>query len=62
MQLLVLANLESMNAEFIRMDISQSERLQKLNQIAITQLKSLTKNNALQKHKITNQTENKDKK
>jgi len=43
-QLLVLANIESMNAEFIRMQIPQSERLQKLNQIAITQLKSLLYN------------------
>ena len=41
-QLLVLANMESMNAEFIRMGLSQSERLGKLNGIAITQLKSLT--------------------
>ncbi len=40
-QLLVLANIESMNAEFIRMALSQKERLLKLNQIAITQLKSL---------------------
>ncbi len=40
-QLLVLANIENMNAEFIRMEIIQSERLLKLNQIAITQLKSL---------------------
>jgi len=43
-QLLVLANMESMNAEFIRMQITQSERLLKLNQIAITQLKSLLNN------------------
>ena len=43
-QLLVLANIESMNAEFIRMDLPQKERLIKLNQIAITQLKSLTQN------------------
>jgi phage regulator Rha-like protein len=40
-QLLVLANLESLNAEFIRMELPQSERLKKLNQIAIDQLKSL---------------------
>jgi len=40
-QLLVLANLESMNAEFIRMSLPQSQRLLKLNQIAISQLKSL---------------------
>lgn len=48
-QLLVLANIESMNAEFIRMGLSQSERLQMLNQIAITQLKSLITNNSLEK-------------
>lgn len=41
-QLLVLANIEAMNAEFIRMELPQSERLKKLNAIAITQLKSLT--------------------
>ena len=41
-QLLVLANIESMNAEFIRMELSQAERLTKLNQIAIAQLKSIT--------------------
>jgi hypothetical protein len=41
-QLLVLANIESMNAEFIRMELSQADRLKKLNQIAIAQLKSIT--------------------
>ncbi|MEI7621411.1 MAG: KilA-N domain-containing protein [Candidatus Moraniibacteriota bacterium] len=40
-QLVCLANLESINAEFIRMGIVQSERLLKLNEIAITQMKSL---------------------
>ena len=40
-QLLVLANIEAMNAEFIRMGLSQTERLKRLNEIAITQLKSL---------------------
>ena len=48
-QLLVLANMESMNAEFIRMNLSQGERLKKLNAIAITQLKSLAGNTALRK-------------
>lgn len=43
-QLLVLANLESMNAEFIRMGLLQGERLRKLNDIAIQQLKSLVGN------------------
>jgi hypothetical protein len=40
-QLLVLTNIESMNAEFIRMGLSQGERLKKLNEIAISQLSSL---------------------
>lgn len=43
-QLLVLANIESMNSEFISMGMKQNERLQKLNQIAIRQMKSLAKN------------------
>ena len=50
-QLLVLANIESMNAEFIRMEILQSDRLLKLNQIAINQLQSLTTNPNIQKLK-----------
>jgi hypothetical protein len=41
-QLLVLANLESLNAEFIHMGLAQAERLRKLNQNAIRQLQSLT--------------------
>jgi hypothetical protein len=40
-QLLVLANIEAMNAEFIRMSLPQPERLRKLNEIAIMQLRSL---------------------
>ncbi|HPN70884.1 MAG TPA: KilA-N domain-containing protein [Saprospiraceae bacterium] len=44
MQLVCLSGLESLNAEFIRQGLSQSERLQKLNQIAIIQMKSLTEN------------------
>ncbi|QEK52475.1 KilA-N domain-containing protein [Pedobacter aquae] len=48
-QLLVLANLESMNAEFIRMKLPQAERLIKLNQIAIAQLKSLSQNRQVKK-------------
>jgi KilA-N domain. len=43
-QLLVLANLESLNAEFIRMEISSAERLKKLNFAAINQMKSLLNN------------------
>jgi len=40
-QLLVLANLESLNAEFIKMKLLQTDRLIKLNQTAITQLKAI---------------------
>ncbi len=41
-QLLVLANIEGMNAEFIHMGILQCERLKRLNQIAIRQMQTLT--------------------
>ncbi|HEX3044705.1 MAG TPA: KilA-N domain-containing protein [Bacillota bacterium] len=46
-QLLVLANMESMNAEFIHMQLGQGERLQRLNEIAIRQMKALANNPAL---------------
>lgn len=45
-QLLVLANLESMNAELIHMGLSQGERLKRLNEIAIRQMRVLTANPA----------------
>jgi len=48
-QLLVLANIESMNAEFIHMQLEAYERLLKLNDIAIRQMRSLTTNAALVK-------------
>jgi hypothetical protein len=41
-QLLVLANIEGMNAEFIHMGIVQGERLKRLNGIAIRQMQVLT--------------------
>lgn len=50
-QLLVLANIESMNAEFIRMELPQQERLLKLNAIAINQLQSLLANKDIKKLK-----------
>ncbi len=43
-QLLVLANMESLNNEFIHMGLSQGERLMKLNAIAIRQMKTLATN------------------
>ena len=41
-QLLVLANIEGMNAEFIHMGLAQGDRLKRLNQIAIRQMQSLS--------------------
>ncbi len=41
-QLLVLANIEGMNAELIHMGVSQGERLTRLNEIAIRQMRVLT--------------------
>jgi len=37
-----MAGLESLNAEFIREGLTQAQRLIKLNQIAIIQMKSLS--------------------
>jgi hypothetical protein len=41
-QLLVLANIEGMNAEFIHMGLPQRDRLKRLNEIAIRQMQVLT--------------------
>src|SRR3989338_8634616 len=41
-QLLVLANIENMNAELIHMKLSQGDRLKRLNAIAIRQMQVLT--------------------
>ena len=43
-QLVVLSNLESINAVLIRRGLSQNNRLVQLNQIAIAQMKSLVEN------------------
>lgn len=48
-QLVVLANLETLNSEFIRQGLDQKERLLKLNEIAISQIKSLTNNSTIKK-------------
>ncbi len=50
-QLVCLANLESLNAEFIRQSLPQGERLLKLNEIAIIQMRSLLGNNSFKKLK-----------
>ena len=46
-QLVVLSNLESINALLIEQDLSQNERLIKLNIVAISQMKSLIQNSTI---------------
>ena len=50
-QLLVLANIEGMNAELIHMQLPQGDRLKRLNAIAIRQMQVLTATPALKKLK-----------
>ncbi len=50
-QLVVLSNMESINAVLIRQGVKQSERLEQLNKIAITQMKSLVNNKSIRKLK-----------
>ncbi len=50
-QLLVLANIESMNAELIHMGLSQADRLKRLNEIAIRQMQVLTSTTAIKQLK-----------
>ena len=51
-QLVCLANLESLNAHFINEGVAQAERLKKLNQIAISQMQILIKDDTLKKIEI----------
>jgi len=51
-QLVCLAGLESLNAEFIRQGLEQKERLQKLNEIAIIQMESLLQSDSIKKLKL----------
>jgi hypothetical protein len=50
-QLVVLSNMESINAVLIHQQLTQSERLVQLNRIAISQMKSLVDNKNLKKLK-----------
>lgn len=50
-QLLVLANMEGMNAELIHMGLSQGDRLKRLNEIAIRQMQVLTSTSAIRQLK-----------
>jgi hypothetical protein len=51
-QLVVLSNMESINALLIHQGLSQAERLRQLNQVAITQMKSFTQMSVYQIKKI----------
>jgi hypothetical protein len=46
-QLVVLSNMESINAVFIRQGLAQSERLIELNKIAIAQMTSLVNSKSM---------------
>jgi len=48
-QLVVLTNLESLNAVLIRQGLPPSERLLKLNEIAITQMRTLLDSTTLKR-------------
>jgi hypothetical protein len=48
-QLVVLSNMESINALLIRQQLTQGERLVQLNNVAITQMKSLVENRNFKK-------------
>ena len=48
-QLVVLVNLESLNAQYITEGLEQNDRLIKLNQIAIIQMKALIDNRSIKK-------------
>ena len=48
-QLVVMTNLESINSVLIKQNLSQSERLKNLNEIAISQMKSLLASDQLKK-------------
>ncbi len=50
-QLVVLSNLESINAVLIKQGLSQTDRLKQLNQIGINQMKSLVANQQIKKLK-----------
>lgn len=50
-QLVVLSNMESINALLIRQGLNQNQRLIELNKVAISQMKSLLESNSLKKLK-----------
>ena len=53
-QLVVLSNMESINALLIRQNFPQRDRLVQLNKVAITQMKSLLENKGMKQLKSKN--------
>ena len=51
-QLLVLVNIEGMNAKLIHMNMPQPDRLKRLNEIAIRQMQTLTLDEGVRRHLI----------
>ena len=62
LHLVILNNLENSNAEFIKLRISQSERLVKLNESARNQMEVLKNNHGIKELEILQQQVNKDNK
>ena len=62
LHLVILNNLENSNAEFIKLGISQSERLIKLNESARNQMEVLKNNKNIKKLEVLQQQENEDSK
>ena len=50
-QLVVLTNLESLNSVLIRQGLTQPDRLHKLNEIAISQMRTLLTDNTMKRLK-----------
>ncbi|MDQ1149636.1 hypothetical protein [Sphingobacterium zeae] len=50
-QLVVLSNMESINALLIQQGVPQNERLMQLNKVAVTQMRSLVENKSVKKLK-----------
>ena len=62
LHLVILNNLENSNAEFIKLGISQSERLIKLNESARNQMKVLKNNHGIKELEILQKQVNEDNK
>lgn len=62
LQLIILNNLENTNAELIRMNIKQSDRLIRLNESARNQMKALKNNKNIKELEVLQQQVNEDNK